>query len=210
MRILILLTLLVGLIAAFTGCEPTANTTNNSRMANANSNAYSNANASNSYSTTNSIANTVSNAVDKVTGNTDEDFMKAAAIGGMSEVEMGKLAASKATNPEIKKFGQMMVTDHTKANNDLKALAAKKKIEIPAEPDSSHKSTMTDLQGRSGADFDKAYVDEMVDDHEKDVKEFQNKADSAADPDVKAFATKTLPVLQKHLDAIKAIQAKMK
>ncbi|MEP6848933.1 MAG: DUF4142 domain-containing protein, partial [Acidobacteriota bacterium] len=149
-------------------------------------------------------------AVDKVTGNTDEDFIKNAAIGGMSEVELGKLAASKATNAEVKKFGQMMVTDHTKANTELKALAAKKNFQIATETDSSHKSTLTTLQGKSGADFDKNYVDDMVSDHEKDVKEFQDKAQNAKDPDVKAFAAKTLPTLQKHLDAIKAIQAKMK
>ncbi|MEP7075811.1 MAG: DUF4142 domain-containing protein, partial [Acidobacteriota bacterium] len=149
-------------------------------------------------------------AVDKVTGNTDEDFIKNAAIGGMSEVELGKLAASKATNAEVKKFGQMMVIDHTKANTELKALAAKKNFPIATETDSSHKSTLTTLQGKSGADFDKDYVDDMVSDHEKDVKEFQDKAQNAKDPDVKAFAAKTLPTLQKHLDAIKAIQAKMK
>ena len=171
MRSITLLTFLIGLMLGLTGCEPTANTANNGRAANSNS--YSNSNASNSYSTTNSIANTVSNAVDKVTGNTDGDFMKAAAIGGMTEIDLGRLAALKATNPEVKKFGQMMVTDHTKIGDDLKALAKKKNLELPAEIDSSHKSTMTDLQGKSGADFDKAYVDDMVEDHEADLKEFQ-------------------------------------
>jgi len=208
MRNITILIFLTGLMLGFTGCEPTANTANNGRAANSNS--YSNSNASNSYSTTNSIANTVSNAVDKVTGNTDGDFMKAAAIGGMTEIDIGRLASLKATNPEVKKFGQMMVTDHTKIGDDLKALAKKKNLELPAEIDSSHKSTMTDLQGKSGADFDKAYVDDMVEDHEADLKEFQGKANSAADADVKAFAAKAVPIIQKHLDAIKAIQAKMK
>jgi len=208
MRRLFVLTLLTGTAFMFIGCEPTANTTNNARSANLNSNT-TNAN-SNSYSATNAIANTVSNAVDKVTGNTDGDFMKAAAIGGMTEIDLGRLAALKATNPEVKKFGQMMVTDHTKIDDDLKALAKKKNLELPAEIDSSHKSTMTDLQGKSGADFDKAYVDDMVEDHEADLKEFQGKANSAADADVKAFAAKAVPIIQKHLDAIKAIQAKMK
>jgi len=210
MRNITILIFLTGLMLGFTGCEPTANTTNNGRASNSNLYSNSNTNSSNSYSTTNSIANTVSNAVDKVTGNTDVDFMKAAAIGGMTEIDLGKLAGSKATNPEVKKFGQMMVTDHTKIADDLKALAKKKNLELPADLDSSHKSTMTDLQAKSGADFDKAYVDDMVHDHEKDLKEFQGKANSASDADVKAFAAKAVPIIQKHLDAIKAIQAKMK
>jgi len=135
--------------------------------------------------------------------------MKEAAEGGMAEVEMGKLASQKAQNPDVKKFGQMMVTDHTAANTELKALAAKKNIALPADA-GSHKSNMDALAKESGAGFDKAYVNDMVSDHEKDVSDFQKQADSSSDPDVKAFAAKTLPVLRKHLDAIKAIEAKMK
>lgn len=157
----------------------------------------------------NSVANTVSNAASSVTGSSDSSFVNEAAVGGMAEVDLGKLASTKGTNPEVKKFGQMMVTDHTAANNQLKELATKKGWTLPTDIDSSHKSTADDLKSRSGADFDSAYVDEMVDDHEKDVKAFQDKANNASDPDLKAFAQKTLPVLQKHLDAIKAIQQKM-
>jgi putative membrane protein len=157
----------------------------------------------------NSVANTVSNAASSVTGTSDSSFVNEAAIGGMAEVELGKLASTKAANAEVKKFGQMMVTDHTAANNELKALASKKGWTLPTDLDSSHKSTADDLKGRNGADFDSAYVDEMVDDHEEDVKAFEDKANNATDPDLKAFAQKTLPVLRKHLDAIKAIQAKM-
>ena len=102
-----------------------------------------------------------------------------------------------------------MVDDHTKANTELKALAAKKNKTLPAELDSSHKSTMDDLKGKSGADFDQDYVEAMVDDHEEDVAAFEKQSQNSSDPDVKAFAAKTLPTLKKHLDAIKAIQAKM-
>jgi putative membrane protein len=136
--------------------------------------------------------------------------MKEAANGGMAEVELGKVASTKAANAEVKKFGQMMVTDHSKANEELKALAAKKGVDLPKEVDSSHKSIMDSLKNKTGADFDKEYVEEMVDDHEKDVAAFEDKAKNAKDADVKAFAEKTLPTLRKHLDAIKAIQAKMK
>jgi len=164
----------------------------------------SNAGNNNSNMMANSTANTGGSASD------DGDFMKEAAVGGMAEVEMGKLAATKAASADVKKFAQMMVDDHTKANNDLKALATKKGMAVPTDLDSSHKATMDDLREQNGADFDKAYVEEMVDDHEEDVAKFEDEAKNATDPDVRAFAQKTLPTLQKHLDAIKSIQAKMK
>jgi len=167
-------------------------------------------NAANSVgNAANTVANTVSNTASSVTATSDPDFVNEAAIGGMSEVELGKMASTKAANAEVKKFGQMMVTDHTNANNELKALAAKKGWKLPTDVDSNHKATADDLRNRVGADFDKAYVEEMVDDHETDVKAFEDKAKNATDPDLKAFAEKTLPTLRKHLDAIKAIQAKM-
>ena len=162
-------------------------------------------------SVTNSVSNavnSVSNAVSRATTDDPDDFMTAAAQGGMAEIEMGKLASTKAQNPEVKKFGQMMVTDHTAVGNDLKALAAKKNFKLPADV-GSHKSDIDDLAKLSGADFDKEYVKEMVDDHETDVSEFEKQAANSPDADVKAFAAKSLPILKKHLDAIKAIQAKM-
>ena len=157
----------------------------------------------------NTVANTVSNAVAKVTTDSPETFMKNAAQGGQAEVDLGKLASTKAKDPEVKKFGQMMVTDHTAAGTELKALAGKKNITLPADI-GSHKSTVDKLSGLSGGDFDKAYVDDMLDDHEADVAEFEKQANNSADADVKAFAAKTLPTLKKHLDAIRAIKAKMK
>ena len=166
--------------------------------------------------TLNTSMNTAGNGAN-VTGNSaastapagHEEFMHEAAQGGMAEVEMGKIAAQKAQNAEVKKFGQMMVTDHTKANDELKALATKKNVPLPADL-GTHRSSMDKLSSLSGAEFDRAYVQMMVDDHEKDVAEFQKQADSATDPDVKAFAAKTLPTLKKHLTAIQAIQDKLK
>jgi putative membrane protein len=164
--------------------------------------------ASNMMSSVGNAANSVANAVSGATTSSPESFMKDACQGGMAEVEMGKLAEQKSKNPEIKKFGQMMVTDHTAAGNDLKALAAKKNITLPTDL-GSHKSTMDSLSKETDG-FDKAYVNEMVSDHEADLKEFQKQAQNSSDPDVKAFAAKVVPVIQKHLDAIKAIEAKMK
>lgn len=153
--------------------------------------------------------NSVSNAVSGMTTTSAENFMKDAAQGGMAEVEMGKMAAQKSQNPEIKKFGQMMAADHAAAGKELEALAAKKNITLPKDV-GSHKSAMDSLAKESAADFDKAYVNAMVSDHEADVSAFQKQADNAADSDVKAFAAKTLPTLKKHLETIKAIEAKMK
>ena len=139
-----------------------------------------------------------------------KDFITEAAQGGIAEVELGKMAVTKAASPEVKKFAQMMVDDHTKANTELKELAQKKGVQIPAETDSSHKSTMEDLRNLVGAEFDKEYVENMYDDHKHDVAEFEDQSENASDPDVKAFAAKTLPVLRKHLEAIEAIRSKMK
>jgi len=140
---------------------------------------------------------------------TDSEFMTEAAVGGMAEVESGKLASTKAQNADVKKFAQMMVTDHTKANDELKALAAKKSATLPTELDAKHKSSMDELKGLSGAEFDKAYVAAQLADHEKTVKLFQTEAQSGTDADIKAFATKTLPTLQSHLEMVRNLHNKM-
>lgn len=140
----------------------------------------------------------------------DMDFMTAADLAGLAEVELGKLAQTKAQNAEVKKFAGMMVTDHTKAGDELKALGKKKDFKPATEMDSSHKAIMEKLKGLSGAEFDKAYVDAMVDDHEDAVDLFEGQAKDGKDPELKAFAAKTLPVLQGHLKMISDIKAKMK
>lgn len=132
----------------------------------------------------------------------DKDFIKAAAKGGMMEVEMGKMAQKQSKNADVKKFGTLMVTDHTKANNQLKALAKKKGVTLDAEAPKMDK--MDD------ATFDKDYMASMVKDHEKDVAEFEAEAKDGSDADVKAWATKTLPTLKKHLEKAKEVQGKLK
>jgi len=143
-----------------------------------------------------------------VTGG-DLAFMNDAAPGGMAEVELGKLAASKAQNAEVKSFAQKMVEDHSKAGEELKQLAAQKKVMLPPDVLPKHKEIMDKLSKLSGADFDKEYVAAMVEAHEKDVSAFENVSKTAADADVKAFATKTLPTLKMHLEMIKGIADKM-
>jgi putative membrane protein len=141
---------------------------------------------------------------------TDSGFMKKAADGGMAEVELGQLAVQKASSSDVKAFGQRMVDDHGKANEELKQLAAAKHVDLPQQPGAKHKATKARLEQLSGADFDQAYVDEMVKDHKKDVAEFQRESKSAKDPDLKDFAAQTLPTLQDHLKQIQSIAPKHK
>jgi putative membrane protein len=129
----------------------------------------------------------------------DAKFVTEAATGGMMEVQLGQAVADKTTNDEVKQFAQRMVTDHTNANNELKALAQQKNVTIPNELDPKHQKTMEKITAKTGTDLDKAYMQAMVKDHKKDVSEFQKAANDAKDADVKAFAAKTLPVLQEHL-----------
>jgi putative membrane protein len=145
-------------------------------------------------------------AVDK----DDAKFAVAAANGGMAEVELGQLAQQKAVNAKVKDFGGMMVTDHSKANDEMKALAKSKGITLPDSLDSKEQKVKTDLSAKSGADFDKAYVSNMIDDHKEDIKEFEDAVKNCKDADLKAFAVKTLPTLKMHLDAIQKIHDSMK
>lgn len=141
----------------------------------------------------------------------DTNFVMKAAQGGMAEVELGQLAATKGTNDKVRHFGQQMVDDHTKANDELKTVVSSKGITLPTSADAKSETAKKRLSNLSGAAFDKAYMQDMVSDHQKDVAEFQKEADHGADPDVKAFAQKTLPTLQKHLqmaqDALNAVKS---
>lgn len=159
-------------------------------------------------STMNNSSNSNMNNANSNVAVVQDNFWVNAAQGGMAEVELAKLAQQKSQNADVKNFAQMMITDHSKANDELKTIAAKKNVVLPTDI-GSHKSTLDDLSKLSGAEFDKEYVEAMVDDHEEDVEMFENKSNSS-DADIKAFATKTLPTLRKHLEAIKAIQSKMK
>jgi len=128
-----------------------------------------------------------------------QTFVREAAIGGLAEVELGRLASDKASSPEVKQFAQRMVTDHGKANGELKSLAEKKGISVPTDVDAKHKQTVEKLSKLSGAAFDRAYMDEMLKDHKKDVSEFKQQSTKGSDPELKAWATTTLPTLQEHL-----------
>jgi len=129
----------------------------------------------------------------------DRKFIEMAAAGGLAEVQLGGMAAKNGSTDAVRQFGQRMVDDHSKANDELKQLAAAKGVQLPMEPSSKMQREAKKLQGMSGAKFDHEYMEAMVDDHKEDVKEFRNASQNAKDPDVKAFAGKTLPVLEEHL-----------
>jgi len=129
----------------------------------------------------------------------DRKFMEKAAQGGMAEVKLGQLAAQKASSDQVKQFGQKMVDDHGKADDQLKQLASTKGVTLPTDLDKSTQKEYDKLSKMSGADFDREYMKHMVSDHKKDVSEFKSEANKAKDADLKQFASSTLPTLQEHL-----------
>ena len=141
-------------------------------------------------------------------GTVDQHFMQKAAEGGLAEVELGKLATEKASSDEVKKFGQRMVDDHGKANDQLKQLASSKGVELPTNLSAKDKATKERLSKLSGEQFDKAYMNDMVKDHTQDVSEFKKESNSAKDPEVKNFASQTLPTLEDHLKQARSIAPK--
>ena len=138
----------------------------------------------------------------------DQNFVKKAAQGGMAEVELGKLATQKASSDDVKKFGQRMVDDHSKANDQLKQIAGNKGVSLPTDLDAKDQALKDRLSKLDGEQFDRAYMKNMVHDHTKDVSEFRKESTSAKDSDLKSFASQTLPTLEDHLKQAKSIAPK--
>jgi len=138
----------------------------------------------------------------------DRTFMMKAAAGGREEVELGRLAQKHASNDAVRRFGQRMVADHAKANQELRDLATSKGVDLP-EKAVQHDSTGDRLALLRGQEFDRQYVNDMVRDHKRDVAEFRHMQSTVSDPDVKAWIDKTLPTLEDHLKTIEGIHAQM-
>lgn len=145
----------------------------------------------------------------KMMSSADTTFAMKAAQGGMAEVKMGQLAVDKASSPDVKAFGQRMVDDHSKANDKLKSICASQNMTPPTDLDAKDQTEYDKLSKMSGADFDKAYMKGMVMDHQMDIKEFQKEAKMGKDPQLKQFASDTLPTLQSHLEQAKSTAAKV-
>ncbi len=140
----------------------------------------------------------------------DRKFLEEAAEGGMKEVEFGRVASDKATDPAVKAFAARMVKDHSDANKKLMDVAQSKGVTPAAKLKAADQRTLDRMSKKSGADFDRAYMDDMVKDHKKDVKDFEKQASKAKDTEVRNFASNTLPVLQDHLKMAQDTQGKLK
>ena len=140
----------------------------------------------------------------------DKEFVTKAGGGGLAEVQMGNLALQKASSAEVKSFAQRMVTDHSKANEELQQLATAKGVALPTDLDPDPKAALDHLSSLNNAEFDKAYMQHMVEDHQKDVAEFEKASTSAYDSDLKAWAAKTLPTLKEHLQLAQSVSSKLR
>jgi len=195
-----------GLAACNGSATNTVNTTNMNRAAmNTNSNVAVVVN-----SNANTMMNTMSNTAGGNVSSIDQEFMDKALQGGMKEVQIGGIAAAKAQNVEVKAFAQKMINDHSRANNELRDLAKQIGVTPVGGTNSEQQKEMSELSRLSGAAFDKEYVKKMVEDHEKDVAEFQKQSDGGTNGNLKKFAAETLPTLKMHLEMIKEIQGKLK
>lgn len=136
----------------------------------------------------------------------DMRFVKEAAQGGIMEVKMGYMGVQNGQGSQVKNLGQKLIQDHTAANKELEQLAARKGVVVPQELDPHHQQELDRLSKLTGAQFDQAFIQHAVTDHQKDIKKFQTAAEKATDQDLRAFAQRTLPVLQQHLDMAKSAQ----
>ena len=177
---------------------------------NQNSNSNSTANSNRTQNRNSNRSNRNTSAAGEQTGmanmtSQDRDFIMDAAMGGLEEVELGHMAAQLGTSDAVKQFGQRMVDDHSKANSELMTLASSKGITLPTTLDEKHQKDVTKLRAMKGAEFDRAYSKMMLSDHNKDVSEFEKQSTKGTDPDLKAFASKTLPTLQEHLQMARSL-----
>lgn len=137
-------------------------------------------------------------------------FLVQAADHGMAEVELGKLGEQRATQQTVKDFAALVVKDHTTANNEVSALAAKLNVTLPVTYSEEHKKTAKDLSDKKAKDFDKDFMDAMISNHKKTIAEFKDASDDAMNAEVKTFINNTIPTLQAHLDAAETIRKALK
>ena len=166
--------------------------------------------ATNATGTSGTTSTGASGGTSSPLSDADKEFVMKAAFGGMAEVKMGELAASNSSNLAVKTFAQRMVLDHSQANDALAQLATAKGLALPSKLDGEHQKKYDEIAKKNGSAFDKAYMDDMVKDHEMDVAEFRKESTAAQDPDLKAWVTKTLPTLEDHLKMAKETQKKVK
>ena len=145
----------------------------------------------------------------QVVSNADRDFVNKAATGGVTEVELGRIAAVRAVRPSVRSFGGRMVTDHSRGNAEIAALAQSKDLPLPTALEPSQQAMRDRLSALSGPDFDRAYMSEMVRDHTEDIALFERATEVSADPDIKAWAARSLPMLRDHLALARQVNSEV-
>lgn len=190
-----------------TACSDSGTSTSNT---NDSSNASANNTAAGTTTDANNTTGSTSNAAKTPFSAQDSTFVMKAAMGGMMEVESGNVAQQNGMHDRVKAFATMMVNDHGKANNELMALASGRGVTLPTALPQDMQNHMEEMKKMKGKAFDKHYMGMMVNDHQKTIKDFETQANSGSDPDLKAWAAKTLPVLQMHRDSATAINSAIK
>jgi len=147
----------------------------------------------------NSTAGTV--ALDTV----DQNFAMKAASGSLAEIEMANMAMQHGRNERVKNYASMMLRDHGQATEQLKSITSGRNVNLPAQPLPEHMKHMEMLRGKTGAEFDRTYMQHMVMAHEHDINEFQRASTNLKDSSLRGFATRNLPILKMHLDSARAI-----
>jgi putative membrane protein len=193
---------LAALILACFSCNNSAqDSVNNAKDSNA-AKMDSSVKDSSSAAGATAMASTVSKA--------DALFAVNTANAGMTEVQLGQLAQQKGMAKDVKEYGAMMVKDHTEAGDKLKALAVAKNITLPSAISQDMQKNVDELQGKTGHDFDKSYIDMMIDDHKKVISAFEEESKNGSDADIRNFADSTLHTLHKHLDKAEQCHKMMK
>jgi len=139
----------------------------------------------------------------------DREFVRKAATGGLAEVEFGRIATQRAARLSVRTFGERMMTDHGRGNTELVSLARAKGIDVPTTLEPSQLAMRDRLSGLGGADFDRAYMSEMVRDHTEDIALFERAAEISTDPDLKAWAERSLPMLRDHLALARQVNSEV-
>ena len=145
----------------------------------------------------------------QVVSDQDREFVNTAATGNLAEIELGRVAAQRAARPSVRSFGERMVTDHGRSNAELTSLARSKGIEVPTALEPSQQAVRDRLSALSGNDFDRAYMSEMVRDHTEDIALFERAAEISTDPDLKAWAAQSLPMLREHLALARQVNSEV-
>ena len=139
----------------------------------------------------------------------DREFLTDAARGASMEVQLGNTAAQKATNEEVKRFGQRMATDHSQGGQTIRQMASNLKFTLPQELTPEQRTLVTKLENLSGKAFDREYMKRMIADHQKDISEYERAASQATNPEIKQYASQALPMLRDHLKQAREISAKL-